>query len=763
MRFRQKVNYHYIIFLILISSWLIFFTGWYLNVKEIKIYNLPLLITSWLAGIGLLFSWRFKNSLISYVNSKFGDFDQVFDKTGNKKVWLLILAASAVGLYFELMVIRLHTSYFQIFGFFKNISLIASFLGLGIGYALGSKKKSYLFLVLPLLAFQITLMHFMRLVAGGEFLQNPVTESQTMGLIQSTKFVDFLTVYSFLILIFILTALMFIPLGQLAARLMLKEKNLKAYSWNLIGSILGILVFTVISFLWMPPIVWIFIGSAGVLFFVIHHRAATVITILSTLFLATIILLPFRSDKVFVFSPYQVLSVNYVRNEPAIIKVSNVYFQRLLDLSDKSTQQFKLLNQSRIYYNLPYQYYKDPKSVLIVGSGTGNDVASAIRNNAKEIDAVEIDPAVLDFGRKLHPENPYGNYKVHAIVDDARSYIRNANKKYDLIVYGLLDSHTLLSNSSSSIRLDSYVYTVEAFKEARAKLKPNGVISLSFAVLGPENAQKLFLMLKAAFDGKAPIVYENGYDGSFTFLAGDIKNKQLGTRYSSIKNITNRFVADKQNVDLSTDNWPFFYMPHRTYPVSYFFMLSLLMIVSFLLLKTTVSAQNSKISWKFFFLGAGFMLVETKAITELALTFGSTWIINSIVITSLLIMAFIANYSVSKISKINKPLIYSLLIISLVIGMVYLNSSQMNMLPLGTARILSIIILTIPLLFSGTIFSTELKKTPITIAFYSNLLGAILGGFLEYNTMYFGFQFLYVLGIIIYILAFFYSLKKLSY
>lgn len=767
MIFGKKFNYTSLIVLILVISWLGFFTGWFLQIKVVKIYEWAILISSLVFGLGLLTCWFFKkNYFLSFLNSKFNDFDTYFEKISNKKAWIFIVLASALGLYFELMVIRLHTSYFQIFSYFKNISLIACFLGLGLGYALGRKKKSYIYLSLPLLTFQIILMHFMRLIGGleiSDFLQNPVSEELKMGLIHTTKLNEYVTVYSFIIFNFILTALIFVPLGQIASKLMIKEKNLKSYSWNLIGSILGILIFTILSFLWTPPTVWIIVGGLGIMLFVVHHKLATLITFTTTLLLATAIMFPYRSDKNFLFSPYQVLSINYVRNEPAIVKVNNVYYQRMLNLSDKSSQEFNLLDQSRVYYNLPYQFYKNPNEVLIVGSGTGNDVAAAVRNHAGNIDAVEIDPVIINIGKSLHPENPYGNENVHIFIDDARSYIKNTNKRYDLIVYGLLDSHTLLSNISSSIRLDSYVYTVEAFREARKKLKPEGAISLSFAVLGNENSQKLFLMLKEAFDGQAPLVYENGYDGSFTYLAGKLPEKTLGPNYSSVKNVTQSLNKSNLKVDPSTDDWPFFYMPKRIYPFSYFFMLSILMLISYLLLKGSVSGQNAKISWKFFFLGAGFMLVETKAITELALTFGSTWIINSIVITSLLIMAFIGNYFVLKISKINKSIVYALLIISLVIGLYLINSTQMNLLPLGIERFLSIVILTVPLLFSGIIFSTELKKTPITHAFYSNLLGAILGGFLEYNTMYFGFHFLYIFGIAIYLLAFYFSRSKLSF
>ena len=76
-------------------------------------------------------------------------------------------------------------------------------------------------------------------------------------------------------------------------------------------------------------------------------------------------------------------------------------------------------------------------------------------------------------------------------INDARSFLRQAAEQYDLIVYGLLDSHTLLSQGSS-VRLDSFVYTIEGLREARNRLKPDGVISLSFTrPLGRARAQDL--------------------------------------------------------------------------------------------------------------------------------------------------------------------------------------------------------------------------------------------------------------------------------
>jgi spermidine synthase len=120
--------------------------------------------------------------------------------------------------------------------------------------------------------------------------------------------------------------------------------------------------------------------------------------------------------------------------------------------------------------------------VAIVGAGTGNDVAAALRSGAEHVEAIEIDPAIQLTGKLSHPEKPYSDARVHAVVNDARSFLRTTEQTFDLVVYGMLDSHTLLSQGSS-VRLDSFVYTVEGLREARTRLKPDGVLSLSFSVL----------------------------------------------------------------------------------------------------------------------------------------------------------------------------------------------------------------------------------------------------------------------------------------
>jgi spermidine synthase len=96
---------------------------------------------------------------------------------------------------------------------------------------------------------------------------------------------------------------------------------------------------------------------------------------------------------------------------------------------------------------------------LIVGAGSGNDAAGALRHNLQSVTAVEIDPAIIGIGQELHPEMPYASPKVKIVNDDARSFFATNTEKYDVISFGLLDSHT--TTAMTNARLDHYVYTKE--------------------------------------------------------------------------------------------------------------------------------------------------------------------------------------------------------------------------------------------------------------------------------------------------------------
>lgn len=674
------------------------------------------------------------------------------DSLSKIHIGLWIALAAGLGLFAELMMIRIHSSYFQLFAYLKNVSLLSCFLGLGVGYAIGNKKPLYTPFVLPLLSFQIIFLYFLRFTSISTLLQNPISEQLSLGLSAAGTNKQ-IFIFCFVLFIFILNALCFVPLGQLASRLMSRQSPLSAYSWNLFGSLLGIILFSAISLIWSPPSVWFLLTVLFIILFVHNDRISTIVTVVSAGVVMVVLSLSAQPNKYDIYSPYQILTLSFSSNASPVVMTSNSYYQRILDLRPENIKKNETLKFFNDYYTIPYLFKQKPSDVLVVGSGTGNDVAAALRNGAGHVDAVEIDPAILQAGKQLHPENPYQNPKVKSIANDARSFIRYTNNKYDLIVYGLLDSHTLLSGRGG-IRLDSYVYTVEAFKEARSKLKDGGAISLTFALMSGELGKKIYLMLEEAFDGQTPLVYYSRYDGGYTFIAGNDINKNI-IEHPSFKNSTSFFADSNLKADVSTDDWPFFYMPLRKYPMSSVMLVLALFVASLFFIGFFVKKSKGGFSLPCFFLGAGFMLLETKGVTELSLYYGSTWYVNSIIIIAILMMGFLANLYVMKKGIPTRILIYFLLFLSVFVslGFTYFKFFG-NVAWLG--KFIIPIGLTIPLFFSGIVFSSELKRTSnVGVALYSNLLGSMLGGFLEYNSMYFGFRSLYLFAVIMYLFAFF--------
>ena len=130
------------------------------------------------------------------------------------------------------------------------------------------------------------------------------------------------------------------------------------------------------------------------------------------------------------------------------------------------------------HYELPYDRIATaPDSVLVVGAGNGNDVSVALRQGASRVDAVEIDPKLMEIGERFHPEQPYADPRVRQFVDDGRAFLERTDDRYGLIVFALPDSLTLLSGQSA-VRLESYLFTREAFRAAAEHLEPQGAFTI---------------------------------------------------------------------------------------------------------------------------------------------------------------------------------------------------------------------------------------------------------------------------------------------
>lgn len=680
------------------------------------------------------------------------------DRLPDRWVSVAIAGAAGLSLFLELAVIRWQGTVFPLFAFYTNFGLLACFAGLGLGYALAARDRLPLTLVIPLIAWQMLLL--VGLQAGLEhwhleFLgAMPVVEQFSMGLRNARTLWQGFAIYYFLAVVFVLTALAFIPVGQLCGRLMTRQVHLRAYGLNLVGSLAGVLLMFAASALWTPPPVWYTIIFAGLLLLSARRPGTMGVGALASVVAIVTLSWPASSWSQRVYSPYQMLELGYSDKGLMQIRAAGHYYQRVHDFSGPPEHTTGRTKWIRDYYDLAYRVLPAPADVAIVGAGAGNDVAAALRGGAQHVHAIEIDPAILRAGQLHHPEHPYRDERVTTVVNDARSFLRNTDRSFDLIVYGLLDSHTLLS-ASSSVRLDSFVYTVDAFREARQRLKPGGHLVLSFAVMSTSIGRKMKEMLTEAFDGVEPVVISAIYDAAVVFIQSREADFALppgaldGTRFE----LTTRFDDPSMQVDVSTDDWPFFYMPRRVYPVSYLALLGMILALSLTLTVSFVGERPRASEASFFLLGAGFMLVETKAITEMGLTFGSTWHVIGIVIAGILLMAFLANAAVQRF-RIQRPqFAFIALLATLATGWVVMGGGGFPSTTWG--RIATVVLLTSPMFFSGIVFSTLLgSRGAIAAVMAANLAGAMLGGLLEYNAMYFGFRFLYLLAMGFYGLAF---------
>ena len=314
---------------------------------------------------------------------------------------------------------------------------------------------------------------------------------------------DFLPLWE-LTVVFLITALTFMPVGQLCGRLMERRTKLWAYRLNLLGSLLGVLLMLLASFLWTPPLAWfallllynhivyganaLFNHGGSFLYGTLYHRLS---------------LWPVNPRGIEFYSPYQLLEIGRSQDTGlTLIKAAGHYYQRIHDFSDTQTrQEHDFRTCSMTLPTTPAARWQTSRLSVL---GPATTLPAPLRSGAGHVEAIEIDPAILLAGKVSHPEKPYSDPRVHAVVNDARSFLRTTEQTFDLIVYGLLDLHTLLSQGSS-VRLDSFVYTVEGLREARARLKPNGMLSLAFTLITDPLGRKIYLMLQEAFDGRPPL------------------------------------------------------------------------------------------------------------------------------------------------------------------------------------------------------------------------------------------------------------------
>lgn len=588
-----------------------------------------------------------------------------------------LILASVLGLFLELLMIRWMSSEVRIFAYLKNFMLVSCFLGFGLGCFLCHRRINLIALAAPL-ASLVFLIEFpwqplRALISALPSYLGVASQVNSMGIpdvpFSGIAILALGAAIAITVPLFILNAMVFIPLGQMVGGyLETAPRGILAYSINILGSLAGILLFTLLCQYWQPPLVWF--AVAGVLLALLVGKVARLRWTTLAAFGLCLVLFYLRPHGIGreYWSPYQYLELSArVENGEVIayqLDTNHTWFQQVVNLSAAFVAShpdfFSQTPNEWDAYNLPYHFYASPPSVLVLGAGMGNDVAAAIRNGAGHVVAVEIDPLILNLGRQYHFESPYSSPHVTAVINDARSYIENSREKFDLIVYSLLDSHTNISNYSS-VRIDNYVYTLQALEAARRLLKDDGLLVLKFQAHTPWIAGRLHGLLEAVF-AQTPLdfsadasKYSSG--GQFFIVGSKNRLKQALATPELASYVKSHKGVQMESARLTTDDWPYFYQHEPGLPLIIVIMSVLLVLLTRLLIRKTGSA-GQVINWHFFFLGAGFLLLEAQIVSRMAMLFGTTWLVNSIVIAAILVLIVAANFFVDSFPVVPMRLAY---------------------------------------------------------------------------------------------------------
>lgn len=681
-------------------------------------------------------------------------------------IYLRILRLCVFILFLELLLVRLLSTELSVLAYLQNSILVSCFLGLGMGLIAPKPKDNPSDALKPLAVILLLIsVPFVREGARSSALGLSIfhdflvwNEMTTPGILGGVTFAVLSLLIVFSILALCWGAM--VPLGAELGRLFATTpERLKTYSADIFGSLLGVLIFTSLAYFSLEPVWWIVVLVALALLQP-SCRAPRSLSLLALL-LGFAVLGKLTDDSdITVWTPYQKLQFAALGDGGEWkVTVNNSGYQQI----QNNSAQYSIPRAERSiqHYNLPSRLAYPPRRALVVGAGTGNDVAGLLAHSDADIKAVDIDPVLLRLGRQLHPEAPYANPRVHAVENDARAiFLNDPPKTYDLIVFGLLDSHT--TPNLSNARLDNFVYTREALQAAKHLLTDDGILCLIFQLQRPYVAARIRNLLEQTF-GQQPLVFnvpgsEYGWGGT-AFVVGDQARLQKNIESDPLlrghlEKYSVAFDESTRQIPITTDNWPYLYIEKPSVPTLFFALGAM-----FLILWLVSSRQRygyfiapdlgKPDEVAFVMLGISFSLVQVFSINKASILFGSTWFVNSAVISGILIMILFSNVVAAWLRP--SYLFSGIIVVILTAGLGLLPLSPLLEYPMAQRALLAGLISGLPLFFSGILFATAFERAGDPgRALGANLFGAMLGGILQLVTFRWG------IASTIYLAAFFY-------
>ncbi len=646
-----------------------------------------------------------------------------------KQVRLVLL--SFLMLFVELALIRWTASNVIFLSYFSNFVLLGSFLGIGIGF-LRAKARRNLFPFAPVaLTFLVGLVLMFRVE-----VDRPGSELIFTGVSSMTG----LPSWVILPFIFMAVSAVMAMIAEGVARTFVLFEPLEAYRYDITGSILGIVAFSALSFTWAPPVAW---GVLVAVLFAILLRPGLRALQLVALIGLVVILGRESLVSVWSWSPYyKVAAIPRPDLTGATeLFVNGVPFQVAMSVADR--------RQSPSVYFLPYERAgaRTLNDVLIVGAGSGTDVAVALASGARHIDAVEIDPRLQQIGAERHPDHPYADPRVSVTIDDARAFLEGNDRQYDLILFALPDSLTLVSGQSS-LRLESYLFTLEAMQRAESHLRPGGTFAMYNYYYQAWLVDRLAGTLERVY-GQAPCVDSVGTHAHLAVIS--VRRDGLPDGCKAAWTPTDASAANTP----ATDDYPFLYLHERSIPVFYLTTLALILGASLLLVRTVAGPYRQMRGYvDLFFMGAAFLLLETKSVVQFALLFGTTWFVNALVFAGVLAAVLIAIEVARSVRLPNPAYLYGALLLALTVAWLVPVHSLLA-LDAAPRFVAATLIWFTPIFIANLVFAERFRNVESSnVAFGANLLGAMVGGVLEYASLLTGYQMLVIVVALLYGAAF---------
>lgn len=783
----------------------------------------------------------------------------------NRHTWELFIISFLV-LFLELVCIRWFPVHVLFLTFFVNLVLLACFVGMSIGCLLANRSTSYIYntpywlgltIILALIIDKYSGSLIYSVLMGDQSQTDIVYFGTEVAASYKNRLPFAIPIEVFAAVYFAMIVAIFVGPGQEMGRAFNRiPQRTTAYSANLLGSLAGIAAFAVCSYFRIPPPVWFGIVSIIILRWIwiryysldnnildskIIIKNYTLYRIIKFIFIIFPIVLTIptsgilnNQEKLTIWSEYY--RIDYIPAKQMI--VTNLIAHQLIEPQSQPPEAaipyaLPYLLQRELHHHDGTLAWPDFRRILIIGAGCGNDVARALLFASKHpdlhIDAVEIDPVIQQLGMWYHTDQPYSDPRVHVTINDGRNFLRQApDSTYDLVIFALVDS-LVLQSGYTSLRLESYLFTLESFYDVKRILKPQGIAVIYNVFRQGWITARLREQLRAAFGGVEPVIIATPprseirlnhflpHTGVSIFSGGEEVLAPLRQAFVSHQDQAVRFwypwnvgiqaevdpnvprtrkaqfgttpppmppieegsddsqLEDKSksptwiglypaivedsngSLKLATDDWPFLYTRFPSIPNltlrSMILIAGLSVILWWLyggwhMWRPGTSDSGTQhvmpVEWgllvRSFFLGAGFMLLETKAVVQMALLFGGTWMVNTAVFAAILLMSLLSNLYVIWTQPRRLEIYYGGLILSLLAGLWITPTAFLGW--SGSIQVLAACVLTfLPIAFAGVVFATTLRRTEQPDRLIgANIAGAILGGLSENTSVIWGFS-----------------------